>query len=350
MLLKERFLFVGVGQAGGNIANELEKRGFYAAYINTSSEDLSTLETNPQNTFHVPTTSGCSKNKEKSRLYVKKHHDGMLNHIRRNFPNQDIVFFVFSSSGGTGAGIAPVLLDILSSEDESKKYGAVMVMPHERESIKCLENALFTYSELTEIENLRSVFLIDNAKGDKLELNKSFARLFDKFVVSNNPNARGNIDADEIETLFTSKGVSTILPVCEAADGTLSLQDNVLIDYNMGCGNVGLYCVDEHIKEEIIDLVNEEFGTPDDYFIGYSDKTNMVMVTEMNYPDAMVETFENIINNARAEKTKRRQGSLRIKSSLVPQKDFGVQEPSFKVKDKVKSKPENTAKKLSKWL
>lgn len=348
-MLKERILFIGVGQAGGNIANALEKKGYYAAYINTSSEDLSTLETDPKNTFHIPTTSGCSKNKSKSRLYVKKYHDGMLNHIKRNFPNQDIVYFVFSASGGTGAGIAPVLLDILSSEEEDKNYGAIMVMPSERESIKCLENSLFTYQELTEIENLKSVFLIDNSKGDIIDLNASFARLFDRFISSNNPNQRGNIDSDEVKTLLTAKGVSTILPVLEDKKGNLSFQDNVLVDYTMGCGNVGLFCVDKNIKEEIKVLVEDEFGTPDDYFIGYTDKTNIVMVTEMNYPDHMIETFEDIINTARQEKIKNRQGSIRIKSNLIPQME--IEEPKVKTnKERAKAKQENTASKLSKWF
>lgn len=350
-MLKERLLFVGVGQAGGNIANELEKKGYYAAYINTSREDLSTLETDARNTFHIPTTSGCSKNKSKARLYVKKYYQGMLNHITNNFPNQDIVFFVFSSSGGTGAGIAPALLDVLSSdpENEFKNYGAIMVLPSEEESIKCLINGLNTYAEITEIENLKSVFLIDNSKGDKLELNAKFARLFDKLVCSGNPNPRGNIDSDELETLLTAKGVSTILPVHESGKGELSLQDNVFVDYTYGCGCVGISCVDENIEDEIKALVEEELGYPDDFFIGYTDKTNLVVVTEMNYPDSMVETFENIIKSKRESKVKTREGSLRIKSSFA--KEQASEDLSTKIdKEKTKVKKENTAKKINKWF
>lgn len=350
-MLKERLLFIGIGQAGGNIANELEKKGYYAAYINTSREDLSTLETDPKNTFHVPTTSGCSKNKAKARLYVKKHYPGMLNHIKNNFPNQDIVFFVFSSSGGTGAGIAPALLDVLSSdpENEYKNYGAIMVLPSEEESIKCLVNGLNTYAELTEIENLKSVFLIDNSKGDKLELNSKFARLFDKFICSGNPDARGNIDSDELETLLTARGVTTILPVHESDRGELTLQDNVFVDYTPGCGCVGISCVNKNIEEEIKSLVEEEVGYPDDFFVGYTDKTNIVVITEMNYPDSMVNTFEEIIKTKREEKSKNREGLVRIKSSFAAEQE--MDEPSYKPnKEKIKAKQENTAKKLSKWF
>lgn len=348
MLLKERLLFVGVGQAGGNIANELEKKGYYAAYINTSGEDLCTLETDPRNTFHVPTTSGCSKSKSKARLYVKKHHGGMLNHIRNNYPNQDIVFFVFSSSGGTGAGIAPVLLDILSSEEENsyKRYGAIMVLPSEEETTKCLTNSLETYSELTEIENIRSVFLIDNSKGDKIALNAQFARLFDKFICSGNPDVRGNIDADEMETLLTAKGVTTILPVHEAENGKLSLIDNVFVDYTRGCGNVGISCSDKNIEEDIKRLVKREVGYPDDYFVGYTDRTNLVIVTEMNYPDGMIENFEETVKRRRDEKSKSREGVLRIKSSFVSEPI--IEEPVFKTKEKTKK--ENTVNKINKWL
>lgn len=117
----------------------------------------------------------------------------------------------------------------------------------------------------------------------------------------------------------------------------------------IGCGSVGISCTDKNIEDEIKSLVEDEVGYPDDFFVGYTDKTNLVIVTEMNYPDGMIENFENIIRHKREEKTKTREGSLKIRSSFANEQT--IQEPFYKVeKEKQKGKQENTAKKLSKWF
>lgn len=41
---ENKIAFVAVGQAGGNIGQLFEDRGFNVLYINTSQEDLDTLE------------------------------------------------------------------------------------------------------------------------------------------------------------------------------------------------------------------------------------------------------------------------------------------------------------------
>ena len=42
--MKNKIAFVAVGQAGGNIGKLLEEKGFSVLYMNTSKEDLNTLE------------------------------------------------------------------------------------------------------------------------------------------------------------------------------------------------------------------------------------------------------------------------------------------------------------------
>lgn len=43
MEIKDKILFIGVGQGGGNLCQELELRGYRTLAINTSKEDLNTL-------------------------------------------------------------------------------------------------------------------------------------------------------------------------------------------------------------------------------------------------------------------------------------------------------------------
>ena len=42
--MKNKIAFIAVGQAGGNIGQLFERRGYTVLYINTSQEDLDTLE------------------------------------------------------------------------------------------------------------------------------------------------------------------------------------------------------------------------------------------------------------------------------------------------------------------
>ena len=42
--MKNKIAFVAVGQAGGNIGQLFDVRGFIVLYINTSQEDLDTLD------------------------------------------------------------------------------------------------------------------------------------------------------------------------------------------------------------------------------------------------------------------------------------------------------------------
>lgn len=63
--MKNRFSFVALGQGGGNIGYLLEKRGYPVLYINTSQEDLDTLE-NAKFKYHIPEGEGCHKNRHKA--------------------------------------------------------------------------------------------------------------------------------------------------------------------------------------------------------------------------------------------------------------------------------------------
>ena len=42
--MKKKISFIAVGQAGGNIGQLFEEKGFPVLYVNTSQEDLDTLE------------------------------------------------------------------------------------------------------------------------------------------------------------------------------------------------------------------------------------------------------------------------------------------------------------------
>ena len=61
--MKNKIAFVAVGQAGGNIGHLFEEKGYSVLYINTSQEDLNTLET-AKYKYHIPNGEGCNKDRQ----------------------------------------------------------------------------------------------------------------------------------------------------------------------------------------------------------------------------------------------------------------------------------------------
>ena len=67
--MKNKIAFVAVGQAGGNIGQLFEQNGYNVLYINTSQEDLDTLE-KAKFKYHIPNGEGCNKDRRKAKQLV----------------------------------------------------------------------------------------------------------------------------------------------------------------------------------------------------------------------------------------------------------------------------------------
>lgn len=87
-----------------------------------------------------------------------------------------MIFVIFASGGGTGSGAGPMLID------EGKTVGAITVLPAQSESVKSHINSYECFSELTGISGTGACFILDNDKGDKLELNHIFVDSFAAFL------------------------------------------------------------------------------------------------------------------------------------------------------------------------
>ena len=118
--MKNKIAFVAVGQAGGNIGQLFEDRGFNVLYINTSQEDLDTLE-HAKYKYHIPGGEGCNKNRRKAKQLVIDDFDRIAAEIETKI-KADLTFVIFASGGGTGSGAGPMLIDLLI--DEGRAIGA----------------------------------------------------------------------------------------------------------------------------------------------------------------------------------------------------------------------------------
>ena len=74
--MKDKIAFIAVGQAGGNIGQLFESMGYTVLYINTSREDLETLE-NAKFRYHVSNGEGCNKDRHKAKQLIVEDFDNI---------------------------------------------------------------------------------------------------------------------------------------------------------------------------------------------------------------------------------------------------------------------------------
>lgn len=292
--MKENILFVAIGQCGSNIVQLFENEGYNCLFINTSNDDLETISA--KHKLFLTGSTGCAKNRQKAFEYAKQHYQTICDVIQNKFPNQSIINIVFSTSGGTGSGIAPILLDILSSKNPHKSYNAIIVFPSIQESIKCQTNAVECYNQLVKIETLNSLYIIDNSNtesnNDKFNLNSKFFTLYNSIVNITIPDSRGIIDKAELETLLTCKGNSIIVSSEHSNDINEMLSQSIFTDYEYGCEYIAL-----SIKDDIdINTLQHHFGNYIDLFQGYNDYGNIILITGMQFPSKAINKLVQNIN------------------------------------------------------
>lgn len=208
--MKDKIGFIAVGQAGGNIGQLLEKKGFPVLYVNTSQEDLDTIKEGKFK-HHIANGEGCNKDRNKAKQLVVADFNNIIEKIQSTIKT-DMLFTIFSAGGGTGSGAGPMLTDMLLMNG-TMNVGVITILPALHESIKTQINAYECFSELIKIEGIGSTFIIDNDKGsDKLNLNATFVSAF--YAYTQIPklyhSKKGNVDVAEVLESFKAHGMATI--------------------------------------------------------------------------------------------------------------------------------------------
>ena len=302
--MKNEIGFVAVGQAGGNIGSLLEEKGFNVLYLNTSAEDLSTLGS-AKHKYHIEGGEGCNKDRDKAMSLLAKDYDKIISEIRTKVPEK-IVFVIFSTGGGTGSGLGPVLVDILSDELE-KKAGAVAVLPGKDETVKAFMNSYQCIKELADVENSAACFFIDNSThADKFALNKVFANQFEGIVSipDNCHSVKGNLDRAELKEILGTKGAAAICMIKKQnydgvqkiinvirKGGPYATSEDRVIKY-VGVSSPDLLPMGELVKE---------FGRFLDSFQAFNNENVMCILSGMSYPFDRVLKMRDRIENEKGD-------------------------------------------------
>lgn len=323
--MKKKIGFIAVGQAGGNIGSKFEELGYDVLFLNTSEEDLSTLNTKFKH--HITNGEGCNKDRNKAKDLVIEDFENISREIEDKI-NKDFIYVIFSSGGGTGSGASPMLIDLLIQHMD-KAVGAITIIPSETEPLKTHINTYECFRELEEIEGIASTIVLDNnACSNKLSINKDFVELFQGMLdMPNHKDVRGNIDKAEVLELLSARGMLTITKV-EKEETTLAniiggIKKNIYapIESDQVIKYVGLLAA----KPVEVSELKKEVGSYIDAFQGYGAETVCVL-SGLSLPftrledikQKVIDSQETIQRNLKATSSSRLDNGINFLDGLAP--------------------------------
>lgn len=324
---------IGLGGAGNQIADEASKLGFHAGAINFSQSDLDSAES-VELKLKLVGSEGVGKNRDEAIRLMENNWELATNFIKDNFshPSIKIIAFAFSTGGGSGSGVSPVLLDILTNEMTDKTFVAIPIIPDKSEVLVNQMNCLSTFEQLSSL-NI-AVFPIDNEKvktnynivgKNKLYnvANNSVIELLKKIIsYTERSSKNGNIDEKDLIQIFKTKGMGTISEVnVSTFKGEVELSKESVaktiqrswdssifapIEYNQVVRSGIIFDGQESFMEFLdYDLIFKKFnkGMPIDLFEGnYHDKTNvdvLSILTGLSWCTSRLSEIEYIIEEKR---------------------------------------------------
>jgi len=215
---------IGSGQAGSRIAETFYSLGYDTVVVNTAPQDLKFIK--------VPESSkllldhglgGAAKDLEIGHSAAETHRDAINEIVNEKLSHNQMLLFCTSLGGGSGAGSAEVIVDILSAME--CPVVVVTVLPQSSDDAQTKHNALVTLSKFTKMAQNRvidNLIVVDNARIESIYADVSqlsFFGISNKAIVdpinafnslSAQPSAVKGLDSTEFGKLFTDgQGLTT---------------------------------------------------------------------------------------------------------------------------------------------
>lgn len=289
--MKEQFGIIGLGQAGGNIANLFENKGYDTIYVNTSKEDLNTIK--GLHKLHVTGADGAAKDRKKVLQLAMESFGDIVQKIE-NIITQKYIIVVYSSSGGTGSGLSTPILKYLTQI--GKTCIPVVILPDDSiESAKACENAYNACVELMSIQGLGATFLLDNSRGDKFAINNRFVCELDSFINIKNLSMYGNIDKSERRLMLSCPGVAVIGKLSKSRSTAPEIIESLYSGIYTEVESKTAYYLGVSTSNKSLDINNivSAIGGVYDTFYGISEATTISIITGLQFPHKRILKFKN---------------------------------------------------------
>lgn len=214
------FGFIGIGQGGSGVVDEMSKLGYPSLAMNYSQRDLDALE-HVTNKLCFVGSEGVGKQREIAISLMKDNWESAVSYAQQNLsqPSIEVIFVVFSTGGGSGSGTAPILIDILTNQMPDKVFVACPILPDISEVLVNQVNTVNVFEELAKLDIC--VLPIDNQKAVTSGLipknkiynvvNTTFAKIIDEIAKYTEKHSKnGNLDKKDLRQIFNTKGIATI--------------------------------------------------------------------------------------------------------------------------------------------
>lgn len=307
-----KITYIGCGQCGCQIVSELEKEvlkldgnksNLSFVGINTSSEDLESVSLSHK--IKISNCDGAACDRDKSTAALAEAIEEILDELQKYIVPDSIIYVAFSTGGGTGSAIAPILASILLEMNYT--VGMIPVLPADTEPLRIRDNARQAFNEIDELKpNMGSIFLLDNNAGNKITVNRVFATLMIGVLCINNKSIDGNMDLAEIEACLKCPSFSIITKTNAEKGTTANIVDILNRSNNIFAKRedktVTIMGISEasSAKDSQIDIVElrKEVGTAPTEFHGYMSESgeNVIILSGLQMPyrriDAMTESIQ----------------------------------------------------------
>ena len=158
---------VSSGQAGNRLCAAMYKLGYDCVLLNTTNADLKFIDVPESNKLLISTSEigGAARELSIGKLAAEQNRDKIKALINSQLADTEVFLFFFSLGGGTGAGSAEIVINILS--ETGKPIVCVCVLPMENEDVKAKSNALETLAGVAKFvqnKQIANLIVVDNSK------------------------------------------------------------------------------------------------------------------------------------------------------------------------------------------
>jgi len=258
---------------------------------------------------------------------LEEHIESVIHLIGQVFDEEiDMIFVCAGLGGGTGSGIAPLLTQILV--EQGLEVGMIVTIPSKMESPKVQIVALNAFEEISQIEGIGSLFIVDNAKSVQLPsqmgfkikysiINENIALKLDKINRLAVEAADVAFDARDLHTLITMRGCTiisstTISDISQLKETEVlaqgvreALERSIYADteFSNSRGAAFLFELPEggahYVTEQAVMKMQQELGMPFELFTGIYEQKNRkrdvvlhVVATGLPFPFRRLEEIQ----------------------------------------------------------
>lgn len=295
-MFKNSILNISFGQGAGNIGQLMEQQGILNLAINTSKQDLDTL--NVKHKYLIKNGQGCGKDRNKSKKLVVNDFENILAVINNILDTNNTIkhiFIGFTMGGGSGSGGGPMLAKLIANEYSNINVCVYAVIPSKSEPFKAQYNACECYRELIKIENLGSMFFLDNNKHEnKFIINRYFVDDLMAFlkIPDEDKSSKGNIDIEEMNTILSC---NLMINISVADENNHKVKPSILVDTE--CDGFVKYIALSNAKQNLLKDIQTSVGYPLDAFYTFNNrKINVIVLAGLSLPSSSMNEIFDLVN------------------------------------------------------